>query len=111
MSTAAVLLAGLQAVRSAFRQVDIVGVDDSLTVELSYDAGHRFECWFVANAAPQTSYDPEYCRTSDGPVPMRTINFHGVKVTWPVKRVALPSGRSAPAPLPIEALTLRDFRK
>lgn len=90
----------LATLRAAFHRPGVLHHAEDLVLELPYDAGRRFESYVTRNAPVLMHCSPDWLRTTDGPIPHREVTIDGVKVTWPLKRVALPHGASIPEPLP-----------
>lgn len=98
---------GLYRLRQALAEAGILADRDDLpTLEISYEAGFRFEGWLAASMDSLTALDPKLLRTIDGERPMRVVTLDGFKVSWPLKRMALPQGGSIPEPLRFQGMNL-----
>lgn len=85
----------------AFRRPDIIGWRDDLAVivELSHEAGARFELWLRENAPVSMRCDPSWIQTTGGADSIRSLTLDGVKVQWRVAMMALPgSAEGRPRP-------------
>lgn len=71
-----------------------------ITIELSYEAGKRFELWFLRNVNLVTMpMSQDWVESREGFDPVRWVELDGIKITWPLKLVALPSGRVVAEPM------------
>lgn len=82
--SAAPLLAALYALRTGFLGLDVISPAESITVDLSYAAGQKFETW-LATVPPAIADElrhkmNNWGRERDG---HREIELRGVKIRWP----------------------------
>lgn len=92
------LLDAVLALHRALRAPDIVGGNDGpIAIELPFPAGLRFERWFSSNYHPAGPFGT--LRTVDGVAPWREVDLGPVRIKWPLKLVALPSGAIVPEPI------------
>lgn len=86
--TPAPLRDALSTLHAAFRRPDIIGGIEDVTVELAFEAGHRFEFWLAANAPAAMRCDPDWIKTTEaaheGAQAFRSVTIDGVRIKWPL---------------------------
>lgn len=94
------LLAALSALKQALREPDVLGFRETLTVMLPYEAGRRFEVWAARNLSVIGGAPELRTVDEDGPAPRRELVIEAIAViSWPLKLIALESGRIVPEPV------------
>lgn len=92
--------------RIALTAPEVVGPDDEIIVEIPLEAGHRLERWLVMNPPEELVYrgHHDWCRTInvDTDKPMREVQFHRVKIRWPLRRYMTPNGPAVARPFRAE---------
>lgn len=78
----------LATIYRVFREPAIIDGREDITIDISLDAGVRFESWLVANAPAELRLDPNFIQQrmqGDLPAAYRHVTIDGVRIRWPVK--------------------------
>lgn len=76
------LFSALHAMRSSLIAPDVIRHGDNITIELSCEAGIRFEDYLKLNATPTMASCLHDLFREDGE--RRTVTIEGVRFAWPV---------------------------
>lgn len=85
----------LASIYRVFREPAIIDGREDITIDLSLEAGARFEFWLAANLPTDLREDPTFIRQhklADLPTAWRHVTIDGVRIRWPVKLMALDHG-------------------
>ena len=90
--TLAPLRDALANVYRAFREPSIVDGREDVVIEISLEAGARFELWLLGNAPASLRHDPNFIQQNtqgDLPTAFRHVTLDGVRIRWPTKLMAV----------------------
>ena len=78
----------LATIYHVFREPAIIDGREDITIDISLEAGARFESWLIAHAPAELRFDPNFITQRlqlELPTAWRHVTIDGVRIRWPVK--------------------------
>ena len=75
----------LATIYRAFREPAIIDGREDITIDISLEAGARFENWLIVHAPAEVRNYIQQNTQRDLPTAWRHVTIDGVRIRWPVK--------------------------